>query len=348
MDYRKFLAQDEEQVLPYFGGTRLDARARPLRLAAPPAAAGWYRFRLQGRQATVIGPSDPPSLAELPLVRGHLLGDRLIGEGAQASEVFFLPPDEPARFASVAARRWTSGELLFDQLEFESEVEESVRRVLEDEGPLAGVKAVPATLRAAYGYALLISNAERLHVPISFAEGKPYVLRAAQEGRAGAEAGLRALADERLVALREMEELARRRRAALQEETQHAMRAARIEIERELQRQVGALRETREQDLRRHGHRGAEVAGERARVALEEAGARVHATRRLENGLLEASYTFMGERFISVVEAATLQVVDSGICLGHPPSDKLVTLDSLPSVIKEAIETGRLVKLRHP
>jgi hypothetical protein len=56
----------------------------------------------------------------------------------------------------------------------------------------------------------------------------------------------------------------------------------------------------------------------------------------------------MGERFISVADEHTLQVLDAGICLGHPPSDKLVTLDSLPSVIKEAIETGALVILRYP
>lgn len=85
----------------------------------------------------------------------------------------------------------------------------------------------------------------------------------------------------------------------------------------------------------------------RAELALEAAGARMRSARMLGNGNLEVIFTFMDERFISVVNMATLQVVDSGICLGHPPSDNLVTLESLPSVIKEAIDTDRLVILRH-
>jgi hypothetical protein len=55
----------------------------------------------------------------------------------------------------------------------------------------------------------------------------------------------------------------------------------------------------------------------------------------------------MNERFSAIVDAATLQVIDSGICLGHPPRDDLITLESLPSVIKEAVDTHQLVMLRH-
>ncbi|MCW5831023.1 MAG: hypothetical protein KIS78_01030 [Labilithrix sp.] len=51
----------------------------------------------------------------------------------------------------------------------------------------------------------------------------------------------------------------------------------------------------------------------------------------------------MGERFISVIDALTLQVFDSGVCLAG--ADRLVTLDSLPGVIREA-ETDALVITR--
>ena len=54
------------------------------------------------------------------------------------------------------------------------------------------------------------------------------------------------------------------------------------------------------------------------------------------NGNLEVAFEFMGERFISVVDAITLHVYDSGVCLAG--ADELVTLDSLPGVIREAIE----------
>jgi hypothetical protein len=74
------------------------------------------------------------------------------------------------------------------------------------------------------------------------------------------------------------------------------------------------------------------------------AGATPLETRSLGRGQLEVTYRFYGQRFISIVDAATLQVIDAGVCLSG--SDSLVTLESLPSVIKEAIETRRLVITR--
>jgi hypothetical protein len=62
---------------------------------------------------------------------------------------------------------------------------------------------------------------------------------------------------------------------------------------------------------------------------------------------MEVSWRFLNERFTSIVEGLTLQVLDAGICLGHPAQDRLLTLDSLPAVVREAVNTGRLVILRH-
>lgn len=96
----------------------------------------------------------------------------------------------------------------------------------------------------------------------------------------------------------------------------------------------------------RHGRRGAPEDGmERAERALESAGARLRDVRRLGHNRLEVTYAFMGERFISIVDAASLQVVDAGVCLAGADSE--VTLESLPSVIREAIDTGVLVITRH-
>jgi hypothetical protein len=87
---------------------------------------------------------------------------------------------------------------------------------------------------------------------------------------------------------------------------------------------------------------------ERAEAALQAAGARLLALRRMGARQLEVRYRFMEERFVTVCDAITLQVYDSGICLGHGEErgDELLTLESLPSVIKEAIETGVLVITR--
>ncbi|KFE60577.1 hypothetical protein [Hyalangium minutum] len=330
MDYRKFLGKEEERVLPYLGGAFLHAAERRLRLSTEPAAPGWYTFRIKGRDATPVGPAEPEALDQCPAVRGHLVGERLVRDGAMAERVHFLPAEEPPRLSPVKARRWHSGELLFESLEFESEAEESVRRALEDDMNLAQVKAVPATLRAAFAYSVMEAAARRLGIPAAAAELRPHVAQVAEFGRPEAERALRALAAERALAQREMMELNRRRQVV--EMAQRAVEAQQLAVP-EARQGRGRVRQ--------------EDAIARAELALEAAGARMRTARALGDGNLEVIFTFKDERFISVVNMRTLQVIDSGICLGHPPRDDLVTLESLPSVIKEAIDTDRLVILRH-
>src|SRR6185369_12658229 len=79
----------------------------------------------------------------------------------------------------------------------------------------------------------------------------------------------------------------------------------------------------------------------RADVALDAANAKMLGSRNLGDGSLEVAFEFMGERFVSVVDAITLHVYDSGVCLAG--ADELLTLDSLPGVIREAIDDGVLV-----
>ena len=62
--------------------------------------------------------------------------------------------------------------------------------------------------------------------------------------------------------------------------------------------------------------------------------------------MIEVRFRFLGETFITVVDAVTLQVHDAGVCLDG--SDDALTLESLPSAIREAQETGRLVITRRP
>ncbi len=329
MDYRKFLGKEEERVLPYLGGSFLHAADRRLRLATEPAAPGWYRFRIKGRDATPMGPAEPEGLEALTTVRGHLVGERLVREGSIAERVLFLPAEEPPRLSPCRARRWHSGELLFDLIDFESEAEEAVRRALEEGTSLAQIKGVPATLRAAFAYAVMEAESRRLNIPAVPAEMRPHLAKVAELGRPEAERALRALAAERVLAEREMRELRQRRDLVFR-----AQQAVEEQQRRAAQRG-------------RQGRGGEPDAVARAEMALESAGARMRSARGLGNGNLEVIFTFMDERFISVVNMATLQVVDSGICLGHPPRDDLVTLESLPSVIKEAIDTDRLVILRH-
>ena len=339
MDYRKFLGKEEEWVLPYLGGPSVRALDRTLRLAEPPTASGWYRFGVKGRVATVKGPAEPGDLSALPVVRGHFLGGRLVRDGAVAEPLELLPEETPAPLSPLKARRWPSGELLFEQLEFEGDAEEPARRALEEGRTLAEVKGAPATLRAAFGYAVFESTSRRVGVPASPAEVRAHVGAAAERGAAAAEAVLSQLREERLRYERALREL----QARLEREARDAR--DRAEAERLAQAAMEA-RQQRLQGRRGKGSRDPEAdAISRAFEACEAAGAQPRSARSLGHGRLEVIYGFMGERFISVVDAVTLQVLDAGICLDG--EDERVTLDSLFSVIREAIETEQLVITRH-
>ncbi|WP_257454668.1 hypothetical protein [Archangium lipolyticum] len=305
MDYRKFLGKVESEVLPYFGGATVDAASRRLRVSTPPAP-GWWRFDVQGRTATAREPAEPQGLDGLPLVRGHLWGSRLVREGAVAERVQLLPEEEPPRFSPMRARRWHDGTLVFEGLEFEGEAEGTARLMVEEGRTLAEVKAVPASLRAAFGYAVLEGVSGALGIRFAPAEVRGQVLSVAEQGRPAAEACLRRLAAGREAHVREMETRLRGQPRHPERQTQGVSRVER---------------------------------------ALESAGARLLATRRLGNERLEVTFGFMDERFISIVETETLQVVDAGICLAG--SDRQVTLESLPSVIREAIQDDVLVITRH-
>jgi hypothetical protein len=318
VDYRKFLGKVESAVLPYFGGASVDAPSRRLRVSTPPAP-GWWRFDVQGRTATAREPAGPEGLDGLPLIRGHLWGTRLVREGAVAEPVHLLPEEEPPRFSPLRARRWHDGSLVFEEVEFEGEAEGTARLMLEEGRTLAEVKAVPASLRAAFGYAVLEGASRALGIRFSPVEVRGQVLSVSEGGHPAAEARLRALASERDAHVRAVET----RLLALEAQRRRVEEEARLDAR--LPRQA-------------HGVT-------RVERALESAGARLLDTRRLGSERLEVTFGFMGERFISIVEADTLQVVDAGICLAG--SDRQVNLESLPSVIREAIEDDVLVITRH-
>jgi hypothetical protein len=96
----------------------------------------------------------------------------------------------------------------------------------------------------------------------------------------------------------------------------------------------------------RGGERGqrAEDAEDRAERALASVGGRLLSSRRLGGGQLEVRYELYGERFATIVDAVSLHVLDAGICLAG--ADEELTLESLPSAIREAIEGDELVITR--
>jgi hypothetical protein len=299
VDYRSFLASPEPVVLPYFGGSRVEAADRRLRVAAP-VEPGWWRFRVDGRRATAVEPAEPVDLSDRPAVRGHHAAGWLFASGRDLHRIALPPAEEPAPLARVTGRIWHSGDLLLDTIDFEDEAEESARRALEEGGGIGEVRGVPPSLRAAFGFAVADAVSRALDIPISPREAGGRVQEIAQGGRAAAEALLRALDEER----------------------------RRYDVE---------LR-AREIRARVRQRRGDPV--EIADAALEAAGARMLSCRRIGGGNLEVRFELDGERFVSVINGQTLQVLDAGICLAG--ADRELTLDSLPSVIREAIEVDHL------
>jgi len=89
-----------------------------------------------------------------------------------------------------------------------------------------------------------------------------------------------------------------------------------------------------------------------AKAALRLSGAELLDTRQSWNKReMVVQYRFRNRRFECVVDKNTMRIVDSGICLtSHTDGtkgDTWLSLESLPPVVTEAIDTGKLVVYRH-
>ena len=314
-DYRTFLTPQALVVLPYFGGTRVDALDRRLRVAGE-LAVGWWRFRIDGRRALPVELASPVELGALPRVRGHWVDGWIVIDGRHLVRIGLPPDDEPAPLARVCGRRWYSGDVVFDSLEYEDDAELAARRAFEEQRPLGELRDVPPSLRVAFGIALGGVCARDRGVAATVRELSPRAVAIADRGRDAVNDWL--------------DELARARQFA-------AVAARRHAVETRLETAVGTARAvTRHADPVR-----------RADDALDGANARMLSYRRLERGTrLDVTYEVDGTRIISMVDAATLQVIDPGICLAG--AHRVLTLDAMPSVVREAFEEDHLNITRQP
>jgi hypothetical protein len=308
MDYRKFLGRREELVLPYFGGYSVDAPGRRLRLTEP-TERGFYRFEVTGRKARPLERVPALDLAGYPLVRGHFASGFLFENGREEHALEILDGDTPRDLAPCVGRRVDGGSVVLEGVEFESEAEDAARRALEEERSMAEISGAAASLRAAYAFALAVRVGRPLGIPVSPRE---LGSRAATLAHAGREAVLEALN-----ALEERRRFERIRLAA------HAAAAgARPPA------QTWIPRTRREKSP-----------FDRAADALDAAGASLLDARLTQAGL-DVTWRFLSQRIMSLVHPMTLRVLDAGFCLSG--EDELVTLESLPSVLREGIQTGQL------
>lgn len=363
MDYRKFLGQEERLLFPYLGGPTVEGHGRLVRVKERPAR-GWHVFRVVGRNAWPVEPASAPDEARVPVARGHHFGGYLFADGGCAGELQLTGEGQLEAFAPCKALRWSPNDLILAGVDFETEAEGLVREALEEMRPISAVREVPATLRLAYGFALLSRRARQLAMDVAPTEVGDQLASVAQMGVSQASFVLQRLSDERSRAARQA--LVQRALGASPATATTTTPAAPAPVAvappppvlTEAQRQRLSRREREADDRQRKQERAGRLAAprastpkatltnasERAEDVLEAAGARPSATRLLDNSRLEVQFRFMNQRFITVVDPLSLQVIDAGICLAG--SDRMVTLDSLPSVIREAVATHRLVITR--
>ncbi len=329
MDYRKFLKSAagsavDTLVLPYFGGTRVDAAARWYHVADPAPPVGWATFRIDRREATYVAPADPVDLSALPALRGHYVHGWVIADGRTRGRIA-LPigsphspagwvGDEPTPLSKVTLRRWHSGEYLFDGVDFEDDAETAARAALERRDSLGDVRGASPSLRIAFGLALGMEAARGLEIPMTVTELNPIAIMIAE----GGVDVVRQLFDD------------------LVEERRMAIERARLaaEVIREQQRLAGIVGSVRVKDRATDPRR-------RADEVLSAARARLLSVRTIANGRqLDVVYDVDGNRIMSIIDVESFQVIDPGVCLAG--AHRVLTLDAMPSVVREAIEENHL------
>lgn len=321
MSWQDLLTSPETRTLPWLGGHEVaDARRRFRLRGGLPVEHGWHRFSVEGRRARWEAEDQAPLDFErrLPKVRGYLVGDRLIRDEFagppdphrvfEGSERVHLVERGLPRFARVLAARGADG-LLFVREEFPVGPEGLVEDAWDDgaEG-VEGIPEVPPALVMAFAW---------MRWQELLTEERRQRLEAERQRRE-----------------REAEE--RRLWQALQEEERARREAARAELRQAVGRRRDA--ETR--------------FDEAARAALHLSGAELLSFRDAPSrGEVVVRFRFRAQRFECVVRKQDLRIVDSGICLEDHATgergDTRFTLESLPSVIGEAIDTGRLHRWRY-
>jgi len=323
MGWQDLLSQNHTQTLAWLGGkTALDAKRSYRIQGRRPQHRGWHQFQVQGRRATWVSSEEeitpPYEVGGFNTVRGYLAGNRLIADGSAyppqiqalfgAPTVYGLPPGlDP--FTRVLCWEVVPGEsMLYLGIEFPAGPEPEVLIAFEDQLSIDSIPGVDPALHAAFSF---LREMERVE------EEQNRLLRERQE------AEVRALREQAA------------REAAEQE------RLGRLE---EMRRNIGSAagrRNMAQQDLRAA-----------CLAALQVSGAELISVR--ESYSSEESvvrFRFLERRFECVINSSTLAVTEAGICLTDEMTgergDTRFTLESLPSVIREAIDLDVLVVFRH-
>jgi hypothetical protein len=164
MGWRDLLQAGAERVTaPWVGGGSLRSRERTWTIEgrAPPEH-GWYAFEVTARKARIRAPAEPLTEILREIVKGYLVGDRLVPDGvrvgpriaevAASSEAVHLVEPGLDRFVRVAAGRpFEGGPLVYVGQEFPLGPEDAVlQSFLDGFSSVEHVSGVAPALDAAF------------------------------------------------------------------------------------------------------------------------------------------------------------------------------------------------------
>jgi hypothetical protein len=312
VNWRDLLQKEDERVVaPYVGGHTLVIGARTWKLSKPlPRDWGWYEFNIDGRRAVKTERVDPSPDQLKWTENGYLIGDRFVGDGVRVEP-------NPADIVSKSERVF----LLDPGLDRFARI--SVGRICES-GPL-----IFSSLAFPLGPEADVLGA--------FLDQEPS-LDNIQDISPALDAAFRMETWQRAEAERQRAEEAARR---AEEERKRAEAERRAEL-REALGDGAKRREMAKVDFR-----------EAARAALAVSGAAYLDHRPSANrNEMVVRFRYINRRFECTCHNETLRIIDSGICLiDHANDDykydNYFTLESLPAVIKQADDLGKLVVFRH-
>ena len=309
MGWQDLISSGGERVLPWLGGRSVYSKDRTWTIKGRlPKEFGWYTFDTSsGRTARLRGEAeiDPDYEEGLPVIKGYLVGDRLIADDARVdpdpaklceqTEPVFCVELGLDRFSRALVVRDRDDRLIFMRLEFPAGPEADVLAAYQDrKDTVTDIPEVTPALDLAFRW-------------ISYQ-------RAAAEARAA-----------ELVRLRAEEE------ARLAEE----------ERKRRLFEKIGTGEGRRKL--------AAVDFNAAAKAALAVGGAEfLDATKGYQKNERVVQYRYRNRRLECVCDL-DLRIVDAGVCLDNhrgTKGDTWFTLESLPTVIGEAMDLGKLIVWR--
>jgi len=311
MGWRDLLqVQDETLVSPWVGGRSLRTYDRVWAIERSlPKEFGWYRFTLSGRKARLGEAVEPTPEALKGVACGFLVGDRFIPEDCASTtrDVSQLSDFEPVHLVELGLPRF-----------------------------------VRITVGRFYEGAPLIYRG--LEMPL----GPEDEVQTAFLDEAGAVDHIAGVVPALDIAFRI--------------ETWHREEARKARLEADRQRRLEDARRAQQERRQQIVERLGDGAGRRemalldfeeaARAALVIGGATLLDQRPSNNlGEMVVQFRLDNRRFECVCDKHTLRIIDAGICLTDERTgrrdDSLLTLESLPGVILEAVRMGVLVIFRH-